>query len=92
MKPGQHFLLSFLSAIIVPAAMVSIAFVFEEKISELMPAPLAMLVIFIGGHFIVRGIFHSYVKVNCLQGCGRKAGPIKGRHDRFRCNQCGMDF
>jgi hypothetical protein len=93
MTPSQHFLLSFATSIFTGIALAVGVMFCQDWISErgIYP-PIAMLVAFLIGNMGMRWYFRTFVRVNCLFGCGKKAYALKGRSDRFRCEQCGNDM
>ncbi len=93
MKPSQHFLLSFSTSLLAGVACALVVFFMQDWFDahDLYP-PIGMLVAFILGHTVMRWFFRNYVRVECLFGCGKKAYALKGRSDRFRCEQCGNDM
>ena len=93
MKPSQHFLLSFATSIFVGVAAALVILFMQDWLSanDLHPFIL-MLIAFILGHSVTRWYFRSFVRVECIFGCGKKAYALRGRSDRFRCEQCGNDM
>ena len=93
MKPSQHFLLSFATSIFTGIAAALVVFFMQDWLQEHDLTPtIIMLLAFIVGHSVMRWFFRNYVRVDCMFGCGKKAYALKGRSDRFRCEQCGKDM
>lgn len=93
MKPGQHFFLSFAVSLLTATGLAILSYLNQHWLDKHgIPSGLVTLGVFIGGHFIVRSLFASFIKVKCPNGCGAKAYPIAGRSDRFRCEHCGDTF
>ena len=93
MKGSQHFITSFAASIFVGTLLAVAVFVWQESVARLGVNPMLMVPVgFAIGQFVTRWIFKSWVPITCPYGCGNKAHPIPGRHDRFRCHSCGQDF
>lgn len=93
MNPSQHFLISFASSILVATLAAGGVYLAQDHLNKYsIPPYIVMLVVFIVFHLLVRWIFSNFVPVRCPRGCGKKAHPIPGRADRFRCHSCGQDF
>ena len=93
MNPGQHFLFSFASSILVATLLAMGVYLAQDYLTRAhIPAYIVMLAVFIVGHLTVRWFFSTFVAVKCPRGCGKKGYALSGRSDRFRCHSCGQDF
>lgn len=93
MTGSQHFITSFITSILVGTLGAVAVFMWQDSFAAVNVSPfLAAPVVFALGHMFSRWVFKHWVSVTCPYGCGNKAYPLPGRHDRFRCESCGQDF
>ena len=93
MQPSQHFFLSFASSLLGAALLALVSYLNQNWLeSKQVPSAIVTMAAFIGGYFLCRWLFGSFVPVRCPRGCGAKAHPMPGRADRFRCEHCGETF
>jgi hypothetical protein len=93
MTGSQHFITSFAASIFVGTVCGASVFFAQHSLQSVPVSPMIQAVAaFALGHFITRALFKAWVPIKCPYGCGNKAHPIPGRHDRFRCHSCGQDF
>jgi predicted tellurium resistance membrane protein TerC len=92
MTSSQHFLLSFAASIFGATILVVAVFLAQDWLNEHdIPSYLLGLVVFIGGHFVIRWCFQNFVPIACPHCSQKRCFPMQGRSDRFRCEVCGAD-
>lgn len=93
MNSNRHFLLSFLSSIVLAIMGAGAVLLMRDWLGRHgLPYYIIALGVFVGVQLAVRWFFSNYVRVQCPFGCGAKALPLPGRPDRFRCEACGQTF
>jgi hypothetical protein len=93
MQPNQHFFLSFASSLFGAALLALVSYLNQNWMeSKEVPSAVVTMSTFIGGYYLCRWVFSTFIPVKCPRGCGAKAHPMPGRADRFRCDCCGDTF